>query len=124
MTGISIVVPVFNEEGNVQELHNEIVDVCKKQNYLYEIIFVDDGSTDKTGELCKELVPLKYIQMRKNFGQTAAMDAGIKAAKYNYIVTMDGDRQNDPKDIPRLIEYLEMNQLDVVSGWRKNRKDT
>lgn len=124
MTGISIVVPVFNEEGNVQELHNEIVDVCKKQNYLYEIIFVEDGSTDKTGELCKELVPLKYIQMRKNFGQTAAMDAGIKAAKYNYIVTMDGDRQNDPKDIPRLIEYLEMNQLDVVSGWRKNRKDT
>ena len=124
MTGISIVVPVFNEEVNVQELHNEIVDVCKKQNYLYEIIFVDDGSTDKTGELCKELVPLKYIQMRKNFGQTAAMDAGIKAAKYNYIVTMDGDRQNDPKDIPRLIEYLEMNQLDVVSGWRKNRKDT
>lgn len=62
--------------------------------------------------------------MRKNFGQTAAMDAGIKAAQYDYIVTMDGDRQNDPADIPKLVKYLEDNNLDIVSGWRKNRKDT
>jgi glycosyltransferase involved in cell wall biosynthesis len=62
--------------------------------------------------------------MRKNFGQTAAMDAGIKASQYDYIVTMDGDRQNDPADIPRLVEYLEENDLDIVSGWRKHRKDT
>lgn len=124
MQGISVVVPVFNEEGNVRELHQEILEVCKKENYKFEIIFVDDGSKDKTPEICKELKPLKYIRMRKNFGQTAAMDAGIKAAQYDYIVTMDGDRQNDPADIPKLVKYLEDNNLDIVSGWRKNRKDT
>ena len=124
MQGISVVVPVFNEEGNVSELHKEILEVCKKENYKFEIIFVDDGSKDKTPEICKELKPLKYIRMRKNFGQTAAMDAGIKLAQYDYIVTMDGDRQNDPADIPKLVNYLEENDLDIVSGWRKNRKDT
>lgn len=124
MQGISVVVPVFNEEGNVRELHKEILEVCKKENYKFEIIFVDDGSKDKTSEICKELKPLKYIRMRKNFGQTAAMDAGIKLAQYDYIVTMDGDRQNDPADIPKLVNYLEENDLDIVSGWRKNRKDT
>lgn len=124
MQGISVVVPVFNEEGNVRELHKEILEACKKENYNFEIIFVDDGSKDKTPEICKELKPLKYIRMRKNFGQTAAMDAGIKAAQYDYIVTMDGDRQNDPADIPKLVNYLEENDLDIVSGWRKNRKDT
>lgn len=124
MQGISVVVPVFNEEGNVRELHKKILEVCKKENYKFEIIFVDDGSKDKTPEICKELKPLKYIRMRKNFGQTAAMDAGIKLAQYDYIVTMDGDRQNDPADIPKLVNYLEENDLDIVSGWRKNRKDT
>ena len=124
MQGISVVVPVFNEEGNVRELHKEILEVCKKENYKFEIIFVDDGSKDKTPEICKELKHLKYIRMRKNFGQTAAMDAGIKLAQYDYIVTMDGDRQNDPADIPKLVNYLEENDLDIVSGWRKNRKDT
>ena len=124
MQGISVVVPVFNEEGNVRELHKEILEVCKKENYKFEIIFVDDGSKDKTPEICKELKPLKYIRMRKNFGQTAAMDAGIKLAQYDYIVTMDGDRQNDPADIPKLVNYLEENDPDIVSGWRKNRKDT
>lgn len=121
---ISIVVPVYNEEGNVQELHREIKEVCEVNNYTYEIIFVDDGSSDETVKLAEKLVPLKLIQMRRNFGQTAAMDAGIKAAQYDYIVTMDGDRQNDPADIPNMLNYLEENDLDVVSGWRKHRKDT
>lgn len=121
---VSIVVPVFNEEGNVAELHKEICEVCEHQNYVYEVIFVDDGSNDRTVEICKTLNPLKLICMRTNFGQTAAMDAGIHESKYDYIITMDGDRQNDPKDIPNLINYLEENNLDVVSGWRKNRKDT
>lgn len=124
MVSISIVVPVYNEEGNVQELHKEICDVMNREHYRYEIIFIDDGSQDKTVEICKNLYPLKLIQMRRNFGQTAAMDAGIKAAQYDYIVTMDGDRQNDPADIPHMLEYLLENNLDVVSGWRKNRKDT
>lgn len=124
MTTLSVVVPVYNEEGNVAALHSEIVEVCKKENYEFEIIFIDDGSSDRTVEICRTLKPLKLIQMRRNFGQTAAMDAGIKAAKYDYIVTMDGDRQNDPADIPGMIKYMEDNNLDVVSGWRKNRKDT
>ena len=121
---ISIVVPVYNEEENVALLHQEIKVICEENGYDYEIIFIDDGSTDKTEEMVMKLSPLKYIQMRKNFGQTAAMDAGIKAAKNDYIITMDGDRQNDPKDIPNMISYLEEHNYDVVSGWRKNRKDT
>lgn len=121
---ISVVVPVYNEEGNVANLHKEIKDVCENNGYEYEIIFINDGSTDGTDKVCRTLKPLKYICMRKNFGQTAAMDAGIKAAKYDYIVTMDGDGQNDPADIPAMIDYLIEKDVDVVSGWRKNRKDT
>ena len=124
MKSISVVVPVYNEEGNVEELHREIKQVCEENQYEYEIIFINDGSSDQTGKICRTLSPLKYIEFRKNFGQTAAMDAGIKAAKHEYIVTMDGDCQNDPADIPMMIEYLEENNLDVVYGWRKNRKDT
>ena len=124
MYSISVVVPVYNEEGNIIELHKEIKDVCEKNHYKYEIIFVNDGSSDKTAELCKKLEPVKYIGLRKNYGQTAAMDAGIKAAQYDYIVTLDGDRQNDPADIPMMIQYMNEKGLDVVSGWRKNRKDT
>lgn len=124
MYSVSIVVPVYNEEGNVEELHREIKEVCEKEGYDYEIIFVNDGSSDGTHNACKSLSPLKYIRMRRNFGQTAAMDAGIKAATKDLIVTMDGDRQNDPSDIPGMIKYLYDNDFDVVSGWRKNRKDT
>ena len=121
---LSIVVPVFNEEGNIANLHKEIKDVCEANGYIYEIIFVNDGSSDGTDEVCRTLKPLKYICMRKNFGQTAAMDAGIKAAQNDYIVTMDGDGQNDPADIPAMINQLLDTGVDVVSGWRKNRKDT
>lgn len=121
---ISIIVPLFNEEENITRLHAEILQVCRENNYIFEIIFVDDGSTDETFERSKALSPLQIIRLRKNFGQTAAFDAGIKSAKYNYIITMDGDCQNDPKDIPLLIKTLEKNRLDIVSGWRKERKDS
>ena len=121
---VSVVVPVFNEEGNIANLHKEIKDVCESNGYIYEIIFVNDGSSDGTDKVCRSLKPLKYICMRKNFGQTAAMDAGIKAAQNDYIVTMDGDGQNDPADIPAMINQLLDTGVDVVSGWRKNRKDS
>jgi len=124
MKSLSIVVPIYNEKENVARLHEEICAVCDAIGCSYEVIFVDDGSSDGTVEVVKGFSPIKLIQLRKNFGQTAAMDAGIKAAKNDYIVTMDGDCQNDPADIPRLMEYLEEKNLDIVSGWRKNRKDS
>lgn len=123
MPKISIVIPVFNEQGNINLLHEEIKAICQANHYDYEIIIIDDGSTDNTIEIVKNLIPVKLIQFRKHFGQTAAMDAGIKQATGDYIITMDGDRQNDPTDLPKLINYLEENDLDAVSGWRKNRQD-
>jgi len=119
---VSIVVPLLNEEGNVEKLHEAIVKACSKLNKDYEVIFVNDGSTDKTAEKCEQLKPLKLINLRKNFGQTAAMDAGIKESEGEVIITMDGDLQNDPRDIPRLLAKLKEG-YDVVSGWRKKRQD-
>ena len=123
MKSISIVVPVYNEEENIADFHQEIVDICKKNQFDFEIIFVDDGSTDSTVKEIKKITPVKLIRLRKNFGQTAAMDAGIKLAKNHYVITMDGDGQNDPNDIPKMIQLLEEKDLDVVSGWRRKRKD-
>lgn len=119
---LSIVVPLYNEEDNAIQLFNEIKEELDKLNKKYEIIFIDDGSTDNTLNKIKLLSPLKVIKFRKNFGQTYALDAGIKNAKGKYIITMDGDLQNNPKDFKNLIEKLEEG-WDVVSGWRKNRKD-
>ncbi len=120
---VSIVIPVFNESENIGRLHEEIVSVCEQEGYHYEIIIVDDGSTDGTEQVIKKLHPVVYIQLRRNFGQTAAFDCGIKQAVGQLIITMDGDGQNDPADISRLIRHLEDEKLDIVSGWRRNRKD-
>jgi glycosyltransferase involved in cell wall biosynthesis len=121
---ISIVIPVFNERDNIVPLVSEVVEICRAEGYAYEIIIVDDGSTDGSVELVASLPRVTLIRFRRNFGQTAAFDAGCQAARHKYIVTMDGDGQNDPRDIPRLLAHLEANNLDVVSGWRVNRKDT
>lgn len=119
---LSVVVPLLNEEENVIELHRRIKDACQKLGKTYEIIFVNDGSTDKTSEKCQGLSPLKLINFRKRFGQTAGFDAGIKAAQGEIIITMDGDLQNDPADIGKLLD--KMNEgYDIVSGWRADRKD-
>ncbi len=120
---LSIVVPVYNEEDNVAELHRQIFVVIKENNYRAEIIFVDDGSSDGTVEKMRALSPLKMVLFRKNFGQTAAMDAGVKQSKGEIIIMMDGDLQNDPADIPKLLSKMDEG-FDVVSGWRKNRKDS
>ncbi len=120
---LSVVVPLFNEEGNATQLHEKIVSACTKLAKPFEIIFIDDGSSDGTVAECEKLSPLTLIKFRKNFGQTAAFDAGIKHATGTVIVTMDGDLQNDPSDIHLLLEKMDEG-FDVVSGWRWQRKDT
>jgi glycosyltransferase involved in cell wall biosynthesis len=123
---LSIVVPLYNEEESVEMLVNNILEVGDSFNFDYEIILVDDGSTDGTWEeielIRKDLSHLRAIKFRRNYGQTSAMVAGFEHAAGDLIVTMDGDLQNDPADIPRLIEKIK-DGYDVVSGWRKNRKD-
>lgn len=124
---LSIVAPIYNEEGNVIELHKQILTSIKSlQNAnmisSFEIIFVNDGSRDRSLEIMKTLKPLKIINFRKNFGQTAALDAGIKHSAGDVIITIDGDLQNDPADFKRLLEKMDEG-YDVVSGWRCDRKD-
>jgi len=115
---------MYNEVQNVNELYSKIKYVFKKLKKSHEIIFIDDGSTDNTYKTIEKLndKSVKIIKFRKNFGQTAAWDAGFKHAQGNFIITMDGDLQNDPNDIPKLIKKLNEG-YDVVSGWRYKRKD-
>ncbi len=119
----SVVVPLFNEEENAAELHRRILAASRQLKDPTEIIFIDDGSTDQTAVVCTSLAPLVFIQLRKNFGQTAAFDAGFKTARGQIIFTLDGDLQNDPADFPLLLAELERG-FDAVSGWRHNRQDT
>ena len=125
---LSIVVPVYNEAENIGKLYQEIKTVCETGMdgipFEYEIIIVNDGSTDKTEKVCHTLSPLTYIEFRKNYGQTSALDCGFKAATKELVAALDGDGQNDPADIPMMIRYLLENDFDVVSGWRRSRQDT
>ena len=118
--GISVIVPFFNEVENIKELHSKLTAVLKNLNMPSEIIFVDDGSRDGSFEVMKNLSPLIALRLRKNYGQSAALDAGIKKSCGEIVITMDGDLENDPEDIPLLLNKLEEG-YDVVSGWRKNR---
>ena len=123
---ISIVVPFHNEEANVTELYSRLYTVMEGTGWEYEFIFVDDGSTDLTYKLLKELAvidpQLRIVKLRRNFGQTAALAAGFARCTGEYVIAMDGDLQHDPADIPRFLEKLEAG-YDVVSGWRKHRID-
>ncbi len=123
---ISVVIPIYNEAPNVEELVERIRKVLLDYGKSFEIILVDDGSSDGTREilrkLAKEIKELKVILFRRNFGQSAAMTAGFDYAKGEIIVSMDGDLQNDPTDIPKLVNKIEEG-YDLVSGWRKDRKD-
>jgi len=125
---VSIVVPVYNEQENIVELYREIVAVMDRDDREYEVIFVDDGSRDESLQrICAATADdprAQVIELMKNFGQTAAMAAGFAAARAPVIVPMDGDRQNDPADIPALVAKLDEGKgWDIVSGWRKNRHD-
>jgi glycosyltransferase involved in cell wall biosynthesis len=124
---ISVVIPMRNESPNVAELHAELTSVLRTFGRSYEIITIDDGSTDDTfarlAALQRTDPRLRVIRFRRNFGQTAAFAAGFDYARGRYIVTSDGDGQNDPQDIPAMIELLEQRGADIVAGWRQHRKD-
>ncbi|MFZ3137396.1 MAG: glycosyltransferase family 2 protein [Thermodesulfovibrionales bacterium] len=122
---LSVVIPVYNEEENIQLLHAKLKEAMVILNNEYEILFVDDGSTDRTLSILEEIQAgdkhVIVLSLRRNFGQTAAFAAGFDFARGDVIVTMDGDLQNDPADIPKLLERIK--DHDLVSGWRKKRKD-
>lgn len=126
MAEVSVVIPIRNEAPNILRLHAELTEVLRRMGRPYEILAIDDGSTDESFELlarCQAADPcLRLIRFRRNFGQTAAFAAGFAYARGRVIVTFDGDLQNDPRDIPRLVEQLERG-ADIVCGWRKHRKD-
>ncbi len=123
---LSLFLPVFNEEDNLRPMHAKISLALENLDKTAEIIYVDDGSTDKSFEILKSIASrdsrIRLISLRRNYGQTAAMSAGIDAARGEILIPMDADLQNDPNDIERLLAKLDEG-FDVVSGWRINRKD-
>lgn len=127
MLDLSLVIPVYNEEENLRELHREITTALANQPYSYEIIFVDDGSSDSSFRIIEDLHEedphVVGVKFRRNHGQTAAFAAGFDYAKGAHIMTMDADRQNDPADIPQLMQKITTEEVDVVNGWRENRQD-
>ncbi len=128
MVDVTVVVPLLNEEANIEPLYRELSAVASSSDQRYEFIFIDDGSSDRTVELLYELagndVRVRVIEFTRKFGQTAALAAGFRMARGRIIIPMDGDLQNDPHDIPRLLAKLEEGRgYDIVSGWRQSRQD-
>jgi glycosyltransferase involved in cell wall biosynthesis len=122
---LSLVIPTFNEEENLPLLWPEIREVLDQVGLRYEVIFVDDGSQDRSAEIIREFHArdprVRLVRLKTNSGETAATDAGFKAARGRYVVTMDADRQNDPHDIPTLLGHLD--RWDAATGWRVRRED-
>ena len=128
MIELSVVIPIMNEAPNLVDLHREITASLEPWGRSYEVIIVDDGSTDDSFQTLSRIqasdARWRIIRFRRNFGQTAAFSAGFAHAGGRFIATSDGDLQNDPKDIPAMVTRLESEDLDIVCGWRKDRKDT
>jgi len=124
-TEISVVVPVFNEERNLPIFIPKLIEVLDGLSMPYEVIFVDDGSSDESRRILKEMASqhpsLRIIGLKENRGLSTALIAGIKEARANKIVTMDSDLQNDPSDVPNMLKYL--GQYDMITGWRQKRED-
>ncbi|MBW3003725.1 glycosyltransferase family 2 protein [Candidatus Woesearchaeota archaeon] len=122
----SIVIPIYNEERNIKPLVEAIVEYLGKEDY--EVVFVDDGSSDSSVKailaMKRRFSFIKLVKFKRNYGQTPALDAGIRHAKGKYVITMDGDLQNSPEDIPRMLRLAENCGYDVISGWRYNRRDS
>lgn len=126
---ISIIVPFYNEEGNVLPLVERVEGALADFELAWELVLVDDGSSDQTLKRLREATQkfgehIHVVELQRNFGQTAAMQAGIDEARGTLLVTLDGDLQNDPADIPAMVKDLQERDLDLLVGWRKNRKDT
>jgi dolichol-phosphate mannosyltransferase len=125
MVELSVVIPVYNEEDNLPLLWPELRDVLEQMAVPFEVIFVDDGSRDRSAEIIRAMrdadARVRLVRLKANAGETAATDAGLKAARGQRVVTMDADLQNDPHDIPALVQRLE--QWDAVTGWRVTRGD-
>lgn len=124
---LSVVIPVLNEQGNLEELHRELTEVLGGLKRTYEIVFVDDGSTDRTAAICQELVArdphVVLVQLRRRFGKATALQTGFELARGEIIFTMDGDLQDVPAEIPKFLMRLEEG-FDLVSGWKQNRQDS
>lgn len=124
---VSVIVPVLNEEGSIRELATLVMEVLEERGCEFEIVFVDDGSTDQTvpriKELNRENPCVKLVRFRRNFGKAAALSAGFDHSRGRLIVTLDGDLQDDPREMPRFLDLLEADTYDLVSGWKQRRKD-
>tara|TARA_B100001287_G_scaffold39130_1_gene28314 strand:+ start:21808 stop:22764 length:957 start_codon:yes stop_codon:yes gene_type:complete len=124
---ISIVVPLFNEEESLNELSSWINKVCVENKFSYELIFIDDGSTDNSWEIIKSIKEInqniKGISFRRNYGKSAALNVGFQSSLAKVIITMDADLQDSPNEIPSLYKMVIDDDFDIVSGWKKNRKD-
>lgn len=128
LMNLSIIIPLLNEEESLQELHNWIVSVMKANNYSYEVIFIDDGSTDNSWSIIEKLSAenpnIKGIRFLKNFGKSQALHAGFAKAKGDVVITMDADLQDNPEEIPGLYDMVMNQNFDLVSGWKKKRYDS
>ena len=123
---LSVVIPLYNEEGSLKELHQQLRSTLSRMNLRYEILFIDDGSTDRSFQVLRDLKRtdkhIKVIRFRRNYGKSAALSVGFEKAQGNIVVTLDADLQDDPAEIPSLKKRID-DGLDLVSGWKKKRKD-
>ena len=124
---ISVVIPLLNEDESLQELHDWIAKVMQSNRYIYEIIFIDDGSTDRSWNVIEKLSQgneaVKGIRFQKNFGKSQALDAGFELAQGDVVITMDADLQDNPDEIPELYDLIIKEDFDLISGWKKKRYD-
>lgn len=125
---LSLVIPAYNEQENIPVLLQRVEASLNQLGKPYEVILIDDGSTDQTPQMLADAMTrlpwLRVLRMRKNAGQSAAFEAGFEAARGQIIATIDADLQNDPEEIPRLVPLLNEQQVDMITGWRKDRQDT
>lgn len=124
---LSIIIPVYNEKDSIKELYTELIGVLNKNSYRYEIIFIDDGSHDGTNKILSEIrnkdqAHVQLVTFKRNVGKSFGLQAGFNMCRGDIVITMDSDLQDDPHEIPRLIQKIE-NRFDVVSGWKQERKD-